>query len=555
MKELSTAIKAAVKELFKTDIAPELSRPDEKFGDFATNVALQLAKKTANAPNEIADKLITALQGTPGVAQITKAGPGFINFKITDGTLAKAAFTATDLPKPNANQEIVAEYSDPNPFKVLHVGHLYTSVIGDAISNLLQAYGANVHRVNFGGDVGLHVAKTMWSIIGKLGGENPEKLADIPVKKRAKWLAEEYVTGSLAYGDDERINGEIKDINKRIYDIHEQHDKTSPLARIYWATRQWSYDYFDEFYERIGTKFEKYYPESATFEPGLEIVKANIGKVFEESDGAIVFKGEVHNLHTRVFVNSEGLPTYETKDLGLIRLKDQDYRFDRSIIITGNEQAEYMQVVLKALDQIKPDLARKTTHITHGLVKLPGSQKMSSRHGNIIGAEAVLDLAREANKTINGQDNEVVSLAAVKYAFLHQRPGADIIYDPAESVSIEGNSGPYLQYAHSRAQSILSKAQPNDQHVENIEYDSAERTLARKISEYPEVVQKAVNELMPHHVANYLYELAQQFNRFYETSRIIDDERETIRLQLVAAYQQVLKNGLNILNINAPERM
>jgi len=550
MQELADLIKIVAKKTFGADIKPELTRPEEQFGDFSSNVALQLAAAQNKKPQEIAQQLVSQLK-SPILAKVEVAGPGFINFWLSDEALAK--LLAAEPTKSLKGQEVVVEYSDPNPFKVLHVGHLYTSVVGDAIAKVLESAGAKVHRVNFGGDVGLHVAKTMWAMLQTLGGESPEKLDQIEKAKRPQWLADRYVEGNNAFEQNESIKSLIEELNKRIYEIQAQQDKTSPLAQIYWMTRQWSYDYFDEFYARIGSHFEKYYPESATFEPGMKVVEANIGKVFEESKGAIVFKGEVHNMHTRVFVNSQGLPTYETKDVGLIMLKNQDYHFDQSIIITGNEQAEYMQVVLKAVEQIEPELAKKTTHITHGMVKLSGGTKMSSRRGNIIKAEDVLDAAAAANKEVNKQENQDTALGAVKYAFLKHRIGADIIFDPAESVSLQGNSGPYLQYAYVRARSILQKAKP--QPTEIGKFEEGERSLARKISEYPEVIEKAVSELMPHHVATYLYELAQTFNRFYENSRVVGDPRETVRLNLVESYANTLKGGLELLNIPVLEKM
>ncbi|MBI2592293.1 arginine--tRNA ligase [Candidatus Saccharibacteria bacterium] len=563
MQELKEAIKKASKDLFDVEIEPELTRPEERFGDYSTNIALQFAGKLDKKPRQIAEQLAKSVIGlTYHIEKAEVAGSGFINFTLTDEALMTQLRT-----KPAQNltgQEIVVEYSDPNPFKVLHVGHLYTSVVGDAIAKLLEAAGANVHRVNFGGDVGLHVAKTMWAILQNLGGELPEKLKGVEKNQRPLWLTERYVEGNSAYAKNASIKDQVEGLNNRIYQIHKKQDKISPLAQIYWTTRQWSYDYFDEFYGRIGSRFEKYYPESETVEPGMQAVKANISRVFAESEGAIVFKGEVHNMHTRVFINSQGLPTYETKDVGLILQKWQDFHFDRSIVITGNEIYEYMQVVLKAIDQFEPELVKKTTHITHGMVKLAGGAtnqtvrggvKMSSRLGNVITADEVLAAANAANKAVNKQENEQTALGAVKYAFLKNRIGADIIFDPAESVSLQGNSGPYLQYAYVRARSILQKSTVNSQQSTVNKFEVGERSLVRKISEYPEVVEKAVNELMPHHVCTYLYELAQVFNRFYESNRVIGDPRESLRLKLVQAYAQVLKNGLELLNIPAPERM
>ena len=551
---MKAAIKAASKKLFGSNIEPELSRPEEKFGDFSTNVAMQLAAQVGKKPAEIAAALVETIDSKVLDGQPTIAGPGFINFRLSDRALTKL-MSASPIQK-LSGQKVVVEYSDPNPFKVLHVGHLYTSIVGDSIARLLEAVGANVHRVNFGGDVGLHVAKTIYTIIQKLGGEKPGELAEVVKNQRAQWLADRYVEGNDLYKKDEAAKTEIKKLNQKIYQIHQQKDKTSPLAQIYWTTRSWSYDYFDEFYKRIGSGFEKYYPESETVEPGLAAVKANMGKVFVESDGAIVFKGEIHNMHTRVFVNSQGLPTYETKDVGLILKKWQDYHFDKSIIITGNEIYEYMQVVLKAVEQFEPQLVKKTTHITHGLVKPTSGVKMSSRLGNIIRAEDVLDAVNEANKKANRVENLDVSLGAVKYAFLKQRLGADIIFDPAESVSLEGNSGPYLQYAFVRANSILQKSDGRQKKVDgSFQFDEHERSLVRKIGGFAEIVEAAADELLPSHICTYLYELAQSFNRFYETNRVIGDPRESVRLRLVEAYANTLKAGLGLLNILTPDKM
>lgn len=551
--ELKAALKVAIQKIYKLDIEPELSRPAEQFGDYSSNVALQVAERLQKDPRQIAQAISGELK-SESISKIEVAGPGFINISLTDAALAKSVERATVLPKINAGQEIVVEYSDPNPFKVLHVGHLYTSVVGDAIAKLLEATGANVHRVNFGGDVGLHVAKAMWSILRRLGGEYPEKLTQIAQEKGPEWLSEAYIEGNKAYEDDEEAKTQIAELNKKIYQLHANNDRSSNFAKIYWLSRDWSYKYFKAFYKTIGSHFEKYYPESETVEAGLKVVRENIGKVFEESNGAIVFKGEVHNMHTRVFVNSQGLPTYETKDVGLIFKKWQDYHFDKSIVITGNEIYEYMQVVLKAIEQIAPELAKKTTHLTHGLVKLAGSVKMSSREGNIVKAADVLAAANKANKEINQKENFDVALGAIKYAFLKHRIGADIIYNPQESVSLQGNSGPYLQYAYARARSILAKAAAQPMHQE-VNFETDERKLACKISQYPEVVEQATLELLPSHICTYLYELAQTFNRFYEENRVIGSDRETLRLKLTDAYAVVLKHGLSLLNIPAPERL
>lgn len=551
MNKIADIIATAVADLYRLDVTPELTRPDAEFGDFSTNIALKLAKGLGKNPREIAERIAENIQNSEDISSVNVAGPGFINITITDQLLL-SAWTL----EPNQTlirKTVVAEYSDPNPFKVLHAGHLYTSVMGDAIANLLEAAGAIVHRVNFGGDVGLHVGKTMWAMLQNLGGEHPEKLANIDSNRRAEWMAECYVAGTQAYDTDEAAKHEIIALNKRVYQLHADNDHESPFAHIYWTTRTWSYEYFDAFYGRIGSHFDRYYPESETSDRGLKEVRAQIGEVFSESNGAVVFAGEAFGLHTRVFINREGLPTYEAKDVGLLFTKYDDYHFDRSIVITANEQEQYMEVVLKAVEQFAPDLAGATTHLTHGMVKLAGGVKMSSRLGNFLRAVDVLDAAKAAQLEQNGTDDERISLGAIKYAFLKQRMGGDLIYQPDESVSLQGNSGPYLQYAYARAHSILDKvtvAASNDEKL-----DAYERQLARQLAEYSEVLERSIDDLMPHYVCTYLYSLAQTFNRFYENSRVVGDPREGIRHLLVDRYAQTLAAGLKLLNIETPDKI
>lgn len=553
MKQIVDEISQIATTLYAQNVEIKLERPRPEFGDFATNVAMQLAGKISRSPREIAVEIADALRLTGKFKSVEVAGPGFVNLFVQDDQLQATWEVNPD--QPYKSQTVVVEYSDPNPFKVLHAGHFYTSVVGDAIANLVEKAGGKVYRANFGGDVGLHVAKTMWSIIKDFGGEFPEKLDEIAKAERVDWIAKHYVEGTSAYEADDAAKSDIMKLNKRVYELHNHNDHESDFAIIYWRCREWSYEYFDQFYKRIGSGFDKYYPESATAKRGLAEVSKRIGSVFEESDGAVIFRGEKFGLHTRVFINREGLPTYETKDIGLIYSKYDDYKFDKSIIITADEQKNYMEVVLKALAQFAPSLAESTLHITHGIVKLAGGVKMSSRKGNFLRAVDVLDYATSENKLQNGTDNEVISLGAVKYAFLKPRIGGDIIYDPKESVSLVGNSGPYLQYAHARACSIIEKSDKILSNNKVTEFDENERKLALKLGAYNDALNEAIRDLVPHVICTYLYELAQEFNRFYEKSPILGNEREATRLLLVSNYRDILAHGLGILGIFAPEKM
>ncbi|HVS79196.1 MAG TPA: arginine--tRNA ligase [Candidatus Saccharimonadales bacterium] len=533
IEELRQAVKTAAQKLFQIEIEPEISRPDEKFGDYATNAALQLAKETAGDLRQIAQQLAAELRNIPGLEEVGVAGPGFLNFRLTDEALTRAADASVELSKPLEGQEILVEFGDANPFKEMHIGHLYSLIVGDAIASLLSARGARVRRLGYHGDVGRHVAMAIW---GMQRHEGP--------------IGQCYAAGAKAFAEDERAKTEIQAINEHIY---KQDDPK--INELYEKGRAQSLSEFDKIYETLGLKYDRDYFESESTPVGIKFVEEH-RDVFKESDGALVYEGEKVGLHTRVFITSKGLPTYETKDLGLAELKNRDFpEAARSIIITANEQSEYFKVMLAALAEIDPALAKKTTHLAHGFLSLT-SGKMSSRSGNVYTAADLLDSIKAAVEELypDSRIKNDVYLSAVKYTFLKHRLGQDVVIDPKESASLEGNSGPYLQYAHARACSILAKTEDRPSEAQT-ELDENERRLARKIGEYPEIIAKATAELMPHHICTYLYELAQVFNSFYETSRIIGDEREALRLKLVKTYSQVLKSGLNILNVTAPERM
>lgn len=551
-QDIESGIIKIVEDLHGSKVDVELTRPDAQFGDFSTNVALKLGKQLGRNPRELAEEICHHVKGLSShITGAEVAGPGFINLTLSDEALL-ASLTA----KPSKNltgKRYIVEYSDPNPFKPLHAGHLYTTLVGDTLSRLIENAGAETIRLNYGGDVGLHVGRSMWSIMRWLG-DDPAKLDEVDDLPR--WMGERYVEGTSAYEGDEAAKAQIIAMNKRVYEIQNTNDYESADARVYWRLRDWSYTYFKSLYEQLQVKpFDRYLPESEVTPLGLQTVREQLEKgVYTESDGAVVFRGEEHGLHTRVFINREGIPTYEAKDVGLSLTKWRDYHFDKSIIITANEQEQYMKVVVASIAQFAPEPAERTLHINHGVVKLGGGVKMSSRKGNILSAMEILDAARAAAKQSQAESTEENMLAAVKYAFAKARIGGDIVFDPNESIALEGNSGPYLQYAHARARSILAKIGSNSGELVG-DLDAGERILARKLSEYSESVEKATKELMPHHVCTYLYELAQEFNRFYEKNRVVGDPRSHIRTGLVRVYADTLKNGLGLLGIHAPDKM
>ncbi len=559
MNEIVLRLQNCINELFGVDVTPEVTiAPENMQADFSSNIAMRLAGTLKSNPREIASKIAESFDDV----KVEIAGPGFLNFTLPDEYyLRKIADFSQNLEKNISCDEysgktVICEFSDPNPFKVLHVGHLYTSIVGDSIARLFEYAGANVIRANFGGDVGLHVGKTMWALL-KSG------MTDFTIED----IAAKYVEGTRAYEDDEAAKAEIVEINKNVYDIAQNNRHDSELAEMYWKGRELSYKYFEDFYAKIGVKFDKYYPESTVAGRGLVEVKNGLSEgVYEMSDGAVVYRGDTKlGLHTRVFINKEGLPTYEAKDVGLIFTKWDDYKFDKSVVITGNDIIDYMKIVLGSVKEMNPELPERTNHLTHGQVKLPGSVKMSSRKGNFLKAIDVLDMiSEELKENYNSEDFDVV-LGATKYAFLKYKMGGDIIFDPKESVKMTGNSGPYLLYSCVRAKKVLSKiniAEYEGKNVielaktgENAVLDAHEANLIKKVIQYKDVLSESVSEMAPHKVCSYLYELAQEFSRFYENCPVAGNERAGIRAVIVKTYLDVMLHGLNILGINVPEEM
>lgn len=577
MEDIRKRLAEGVKRLFDVEVEVEITpAPEETGADYASNVAMKLAKVAHKAPMTIAEELKEVLQseGIGGFA-VEVAAPGFLNFISPDeyyvNKIAEIAnnqgFSSNNISLDEYfGKTVVAEFSDPNPFKVLHVGHLYTSVVGDSISRLLELAGAKVVRANFGGDVGLHVAKTLYAVLNKNN-------TNLTIEEIAKC----YVEGTQEYDENEHARDEITELNKIIYTLAELGEEKcrerlelemvaedfgrstaeiARLAELYWRGRELSYEYFKDFYARIGVKFDKFYPESAVTQKGLEEVRAHVGTVYEESEGAIVYRGEKVGLHTRVFVNAQGVPTYEAKDVGLIFTKWADWHFDESIVITGNEQTDYMKVVLASVKEYAPELVEKTQHLTHGMVKLPGNVKMSSRKGNFLKAVDVIDMVGEE---LGGeQADEKVVLAALKYAFLKYKMGGDIVFDPKESVAMNGNSGVYLLYSAVRAKKILQKLDKCGK-SEQLDLNDEERRFVRKLSkklvQYEEVLAGAMCGKAPYKLCTYLYELAQEFSRFYEKVRVVGGGHEEVLEKYVKAYVGVMGQGLRLLGIEIPEEM
>ncbi len=555
-------IQAWVAQALESAGAPQIAftveHPDEiSHGDFATNAALIIAKKERKNPVEFATQISQILETTKPdfVSEVEVAGPGFINIKLSDIFFQHALTSIlqegstygqnTHL----AKQKTIIEFTDPNPFKEFHIGHLMSNTIGESIARIIEANGAEVKRACYQGDVGLHVAKTV-----------AEKLFSHKNWETIQNLQDSYVEGSVLFTENEEFKKFVLEINKKIYEKND-----AEVNEVYDFGRKLSLDYFDTLYKRLGTQFDYFFFESDVAEFGKNIVREH-PDLFIESNGAVVYHAEQYDptLHTRVFINTEGIPTYEAKELGLAKIKYDTYPYEQSVVITGNEINDYFKVLLSALSHIYPDLASKTKHMSHGMLRLP-TGKMSSRTGNVITAESILSEVKEKIvEKLNTSDREVenkdalsdqVAISALKYSILKQSPGKDIVFDLATSISFEGDSGPYLQYTRARCHSLVQKAK--EQAIVSKVLDMKPNALDTLLYRYPEVVLRAGSEYAPSFLATYLTQLAGAFNTFYGNTVIVnsEDSESPQKVAYAEAVGIVLESGLALLGISAPLRM
>jgi len=566
-KDIAALVSEACNSLGKqvTDEQLKLSVPQHKqFGDLATNIPLVIAKDLHMSPMEAGKKLVDFMQtkdlSSLFLDKIELVAPGFINFTISNSYfvslmndfLTKDFGTGRDL----AGKRIMLEYAHPNPFKSFHIGHLRNIILGESLVRLLENQGAEVIRTNYQGDVGMHIAKCIWSF-QKIDPATYPQTADEKVALLGKCYAE----GATLFEENEEIQKEINAINKKIY------TKEDPeITKLWQLGKDWSLEKFHELYKRVGAHFVREYMETEVMDLGVKKVHEAIEKgILEKSEGAIVFNGAPYGLDTRVFLNSEGLPTYEGKELGLAYMEFTDFgNIDLCIHNVAVEQISFFKVTFKVQELLDEKLFKgKQYHNAYEFVGLKKG-KMSSRKGNVVLGNDILNEARdrikEKIKTETADKDtiaEKLGVGSIKYSFLKISPKTYLAFDMDESVSTEGDSAPYLMYAYTRAQAILAQTKP-ELPTEIVLNEASEIELLKHLSRYPAIAQSAAKDYAPHVLTTYLYELAQLFNRFYTECPVLSVEDTNIkqsRILLTQAAANTLEKGLYLLGIEVINKM
>jgi len=594
-KELRTAVKN-IGFIPPTDALLSISEKSQ-FGDYSSNIALQVSKQkhrnSYQTPIEIANAIIESLGHPKFLERIEVAGPGFINFFVKDNELVKILTNTEDqdaLTDPGDLKKIIVEYCDPNTHKMLHIGHLLQLTLGEAMARLFEYQGHEVFRTNYGSDIGPTVAKCLWGI-GKLP-EEYKKAKEGSLREKSIFLGKAYAYAHGEYEKSLEVKEEIDQITNKLY------QRDLGLKLLWEETRDWSLGYFELIYSSFGTLFDRRINESEVDQLGARIVNENIGKVFVKDDGAIIFQGEKHGLHNRVFINSKGNPTYEGKEVGLAEKYQEILLFDELNIFSHKEQDDYFKVVIKVNETIYPHLKAKISHVSYGEVRLP-SGKMSSRQGNIVAAEDILEEVKLKIREISPELDELsiqkLAVAAIKFAFFKYSVGSDLIYDVEESISIHGDTGPYVLYVYARIMSLLKKAARNramdfeagiDQEQDQEEgiaqegqqsvvsnqssakqkkadsgkliadsLEKEEREILRQLEYFEFIVEKATVNFSPNELTKYLLSLTKAFNLFYEKHAIVGSKHSEFRLLLSNKVAESIKLGLYLLGIETVDKM
>lgn len=547
--------------------------PNSVLGDFAFP-CFSYAKTRGESPAIVAKHLAAKIHADITEASLIRdvraEGP-FVNFFLNQKEMASLLFPLilhkTEQPygavREEKRKKIMVEFAHPNTHKMFHIGHLRNIVTGESIIRILENAGHELVRVNYQGDVGMHIAKSLWGIQQLIDEYRAVQEKDI--HERMAFLGKAYARGGQRYEDNEETKQEIIALNKKIY------ANDPSIHDIYQTTRSWSLEYFDIIYQRVGSRFDRLYFESEVFARGEELVRAFLKKgVFKESDGAIIFPGETYGLHDRVFITSQGFPGYEAKEMALGALQFAEHHPDQIIHVVGKEQTGYFQVVFKALEHVVPESMGKEYHLVYGWVHLKHG-KMSSRTGNVVLGEELLDAVKDRIRAIMKENTvkdaegvlETVALSAVKYGFLKTGIGNDIAFDMEESVNISGDSGPYLLYIVARIQSIIRKIQKENVSApfDALDGDTLETAQEKKLlldlASFPEAAKEAADHLDPSKIAKYLLELAQDFNAFYHACPVLTADKATksFRIHLVSAVGIVMRHGLYLLGMTHVEEM
>ena len=619
-QHISSLAKAAVKALYGVeaeDSQIQLQKTRSEFEGNITLVVFPFVKLARKAPVQVAAEIGEWLkENSEGLIAKYNAVQGFLNLVIGDEFWINQleAIDADDQYGHNdqmvndpygkadrmneVNKEIVhplmmVEYSSPNTNKPLHLGHVRNNLLGYSIAKIQEANGWKVVKTNIVNDRGIHICKSMLAWLKFGNGETPEtsgKKGDHLIGDYYVRFDKEYkkqITELMAGGMDEETAKKEAPLMKEAQEMLRKWEANDPEVRSLWAKmNEWVYAGFDETYKRMGVSFDKIYYESNTYLEGKSEVEKGLasGQFYRREDGSVWADLTKDGLDEKLLLRSDGTSVYMTQDIGTAKLRFQDYPIDKMVYVVGNEQEYHFKVLSILLDRLGFPFGKELVHFSYGMVELPNG-KMKSREGTVVDADDLMDKmiadAKEISKdkvnTLQGitedETNEIarkVGLGALKYFILKVDPRKNMLFNPAESIDFNGNTGPFIQYTYARIQSVLRKSNsPKDgQTAERSNsvsgqtgeagLDPKELALIQRLCEYPGVVRNAGENFSPAVICNYAYDLACDFNSFYHDLSILNEQDATkraLRLLLAKNVAKVLQSAMSLLGIEMPERM
>ena len=540
--------------------------PSPELGDFAFpcfSLSKEFKKNPAIISKELSERISKSLPKE--IERVESNGP-YINFFVNKILLAEKTINQIlkeedSYGKPKkSGKKIVIEFPSPNTNKPLHLGHLRNMSIGESISRILEFEGNRVVRVNLNNDRGVHICKSMlaYQKFGK--NSTPEKSK----MKSDHFVGYYYVLFNKELEKNPKLDEEAQNLLVK----WEEGDKKA--LELWKKMNTWALKGFKETYKNFGVKIDKDYYESQIYKKGKEIIQDGLkkGVFFKKEDGAIAIDLKSGGLDEKVVLRSDGTSVYITQDLYLAKLKFDQYKPEKSIYVTGNEQDYHFKVLVLILKKLGFSFADRIYHLSYGMVFLPEG-KMKSREGKVVEADDLIDQVKkmvkhEINARVKLSEKELekrsltIALAAIKYALLKIEASKNMTFNPNESISLEGNTGPYLLYSYARAKSILRKIKKGKKEINKSKPKSlneSEKALITKLSEFSEIVASSLHQMNPSAIANYSFLLCQCFNEFYHNSPVLNSENESFRLELVKAFSQTIKNALNLLGIDVLEEM
>ena len=593
-EKIQAAVQVALKSLYDADIDAkqiQIQQTRSEFEGQLTVVVFPFLRASKKGPEQTGQDLGQYLKDNlSDVVADFNVVKGFLNLVISSSSWVAVleAINADDrfgLKAETADSPLVMiEYSSPNTNKPLHLGHVRNNLLGSSLARILAANGNKVVKTNIVNDRGIHICKSMLAWLKYGNGETPESSG----KKGDHLIGDYYVAFDqhyreevkqlVAQGMDEEKAKQEAPLIKEAHEMLVKWEQNDPEVRALWKKmNEWVYAGFDETYKMMGVSFDKIYYESDTYLEGKEKVMEGLDKgiFYRRDDGSVWADLTGEGLDEKLLLRSDGTSVYMTQDIGTAKLRFQDYPIDKMIYVVGNEQNYHFQVLSILLDKLGFKWGKDLVHFSYGMVELP-SGKMKSREGTVVDADDLIakmiedayQVSREMGKNEDIPEEEAreiarkVGLGALKYFILKVDARKNMLFNPAESIDFNGNTGPFIQYTYARIQSVLRKAQSAQDNlgIQNIQVDLSEKEveLIQKMNDFGEVVEQAGKDYSPSGIANYCYELTKVFNQFYHDFSILnepDEQKKAVRLMLAKNVAKILSEGMGLLGIEMPERM